>query len=1008
MKISQRRSEYSIFFLGVLFIATAVQPATALESPFNSYFYGTRFGAPLFTFDIGDKGVSGANALGRLLVAFSASWAVEKQVGGAWSLLNAKGPSILTTIDDGDVHVVESETLLEDGAVLRVRYTAKGVDVSSAVPKIAATLIPDGGGIYQIWWRITGPQATRAVLLKKSESFLVGVSTGIGRNETELPVSGTIGLSLRNDQGEVLLGIDWQDASHLADKARISSNALGAATVRIGFGTYFVGRGESLTIDPCVLGTDPEAGNFCGGGGGGGGPPPTGPTRVQGYVRISGTVKGIYGAKVSVGGAISYTGSDGFYSITLGTGGTYTATASAGGYYSVSNSITVSTGTTLSQDFALSLWNTYEKPVWYNLRNDYNSVAGNAHVAYSLSTDSHSISVVTISSGELGAPTSTPSGDTKMIRMYGRDNSPVITGYAYTYFYLTDVYIPLSSPMFLAFNIYVYRTPKYPGGNPGGKVSVDAHFTDGSVLRDLVDDTGSYIQDGFRNRIHPALERLERCHVALVTGNVCRLGWTRVVADLTEVRGKTIDYLMVAYDNGQTGGGGEPSENWDIFQVYFDDIRFEMPVYPVNTINSGFEQQGKMYGWGIAGNKRPQIVWGGNSPIPHDGQQAAYLGRNPSFESASSVVEDSYLSQVFRIPNDGSLLNPALQFWAYLGTQESCACTSNDWVKVYFRDRTTGQDITLLLTATNTGAWTKYSYDAGSLKGHIVWLIIQVHQDTNSLATWAYFDEVRIVPQGATVFDMDRYDSKIILDPTIYTPSSLTARVLSQSFAGATTFPSVDGGIALAIDLYSFVHDPGFGRDTPRFSVSTIAWVNGAGYYIRDVSLKVSVYVLAGTSTVGVGFLGTYGHNLGPFSGFVQVDPIVFVMTALGIDLTVISAATLILGGVPGVDIPIFIVTTAMLVIGAVQLIFRSSTPVTSTANSVSTTWNYQNSLPEGVEQGGGMAFTEPWFGIGGGLYKILIEASAGVYQDQCTQNSCWPSKVTDLTTLYQLFVQTN
>lgn len=109
----------------------------------------------------------------------------------------------------------------------------------------------------------------------------------------------------------------------------------------------------------------------------------------------------------------------------------------------------------------------------------YNHQALTNTVLYLKNTDSNSLTVVTTGS-ESGAPDYTPSGSSYMIRMDGNDYSASDGGYAYTYFKVKTVSsgVALSSPMYLAFNVYVVWTPK-----DNGKVSVDAHFTDGSVLR---------------------------------------------------------------------------------------------------------------------------------------------------------------------------------------------------------------------------------------------------------------------------------------------------------------------------------------------------------------------------------------------------------------------------------------------------------------------------------------------------------------------------------------------
>jgi hypothetical protein len=765
-----------------------------------------------------------------------------------------------------------------------------------------------------------------------------------------------------------------------------------------------------------------------------------------GHVYVAGTTTGIYGATVNIGGTSIVTDSSGYYTITFPTGGTYNAVTTAFGYCQYTASLTVANGVTQNYDFPLSIWDTaaFEphgyvcgpvsnaNPGWYNLRNDYGSMS--PFVIYSHSTSSNSISIVTTSSGETGAPTSTPSGDSKMIRMYGSDDSPYSNGYAYTYFYLKNVNIPLSSPMYLAFNIYSYTTP-YNNGH----VSVDAHFTDGSNLRDNVIDGNHYVTDNFGHRIHPALEQLvsfpyERPGCCVIYPG----GWIRVVADLTEIRYKTIDYLMVAYDNGQTGGTGQAGS---IFRVYFDDIRLIMPNLSANTINGGFE--GSLYGWGAAGTsgEAPQLSSGpcnGNTADSRvctsaEGSQSVLMGPSPKY--TGSAAGDSYLVQTFRVPNDPKFLSPSLTFSSAIATLQTCSCTTNDWASVTLRDRTALQDVVVLKTVgtyvTCTSClpdgvgWTKTTYSINSLKGHLLWLIINVHNDASGLNTWAWFDGIRIVPQGMTITENSPSAAWVKLDPSVYRGTSDT-KIISGSFSSTSTTSFVNGnaGIQVGIDLRNFAETSNSPiPDDMQMATSINAWASGGTssdnsgntwgpYFIKDASLTVTVTLVSGDNHFAVTYVETWGFNLNPVAGFDQVQATI---TALGVLLLPFDALSLI---IPALAIPTFVAGT---ILTGGDVLYNSQQTAGTNGPSPSQTQNW--AFPSGPcnafgcppppfrsnPLAGGTAYSTVYLGGvsgAGGVYDIKVQGKADIGQDYCSTNGCFTSAF-PISTSYDLTVWT-
>jgi hypothetical protein len=111
-------------------------------------------------------------------------------------------------------------------------------------------------------------------------------------------------------------------------------------------------------------------------------------------------------------------------------------------------------------------------------------------------------------------------------------------GYAYCYYKLFDDNIPIRAGTQLKYWIYHINT---------AKISVDGHFTDGSTLRDggFTDQHGRSIHPGTRN------EPLGQ--------------WTYVEVDLSAAAGKTLDFVMIGFDNGGDGFTGS-------YRAYVDDF----------------------------------------------------------------------------------------------------------------------------------------------------------------------------------------------------------------------------------------------------------------------------------------------------------------------------------------------------------------------------------------------------------------------------------------------------
>jgi hypothetical protein len=119
--------------------------------------------------------------------------------------------------------------------------------------------------------------------------------------------------------------------------------------------------------------------------------------------------------------------------------------------------------------------------------------------------------------------------------------------YAYCYYNVFDVNIPVKQNTKLSYWIYHYE------GTP--QISVDGHFTDRKTIRDFKKD-GRFLTDQKGVRIHPAAR------------NDPMKRWHYVEVDLSLAAGKTLDFIMFAFDNGNNGYKGR-------YRAYVDDFKLE-------------------------------------------------------------------------------------------------------------------------------------------------------------------------------------------------------------------------------------------------------------------------------------------------------------------------------------------------------------------------------------------------------------------------------------------------
>jgi spore germination protein YaaH len=116
--------------------------------------------------------------------------------------------------------------------------------------------------------------------------------------------------------------------------------------------------------------------------------------------------------------------------------------------------------------------------------------------------------------------------------------------YAYCYYRVFDLNIKVVEGMKIGYWIY------HAVGT--SKISVDGHFTDGTTIRDFYNN--GYLTDQYGVRIHPAFRKDPMNQ------------WYYVAVDLSKAAGKTLAFIMFAFDNGSDGFTGQ-------YRAYVDDFK---------------------------------------------------------------------------------------------------------------------------------------------------------------------------------------------------------------------------------------------------------------------------------------------------------------------------------------------------------------------------------------------------------------------------------------------------
>ncbi len=141
------------------------------------------------------------------------------------------------------------------------------------------------------------------------------------------------------------------------------------------------------------------------------------------------------------------------------------------------------------------------------------------------------------------------------------------TSYAFSYFKVLNVEIPIQRGMRIGYWIY------HAEGT--AKIAVDAHFTDDTVLRDL--NSGGPVTDQYGVPIHPGQRRDPMRQ------------WYYVEVDLSKAEGKTLDTIMFAFDNDGDGFTGGFRAWVDDFKVFYPGIHSLTGGLPKGTLGSGHQ-----------------------------------------------------------------------------------------------------------------------------------------------------------------------------------------------------------------------------------------------------------------------------------------------------------------------------------------------------------------------------------------------------------------------------------